>query len=199
MYSNAMDVLGCLWVCQYLYREGQRCLGKGPPKLSLAWRVLETALGTRGRGRGMQATRGTPEALETQRRSAPVSPYQHPREPPGCLAPAQEILGVRSWGREDTAGASHLDARFGITGIALEILGLTTWAQWGSSKRWSSSMSRRMSWCVLLARAGPRSRAMKSRWCSGVKPKHWKGYPLKSPAEGSFSAVTAQNCNLCSA
>lgn len=36
-----------------------------------------------------------------------------PGEPPGCLAPAQGILGIKSWGREDTLGASHLDARFG--------------------------------------------------------------------------------------
>lgn len=87
----------------------------------------------------------------------------------------------------------------GVTRAPMELLVLTTWAQWGSSRRWSSSMSSRTLRCVLLARVGPRSQAMKSRWCSGVKPRHWKGYPLNSPAEGSFSAVTAQNCNLCSA
>ena len=87
----------------------------------------------------------------------------------------------------------HLDK------VPTGVLVLTTWAQRGNSKRWSSSINSRTSRCVLLARMGPRSRAMKSRWCSGVKPKHWKGYPVRSPAVGSFSAVTAQNRNLCSA
>lgn len=64
--------------------------------------------------------------------------------------------------------------KFPVAFPSVSVLGLTTLAQWGSSRRLSSSM--RMCVCGYdeACRAGPRSRATQSRCSSGVKPRAWK-------------------------
>lgn len=87
--------------------------GTGPLNLGPARKVLEVAPGPEKWAVGCRQLEGLQVTTW-----GPLGPWrsrggQPPGEPPGHLALGQGILGTKSWGREDTLGASHLDARFG--------------------------------------------------------------------------------------